>query len=114
MAIKDLYAVKGLKTSLNNLSYYDTSEKATASAAVIDSLLRDSAHILGLTKLSSMIAREEPMDAVDFHTAFNPRETATSPRQEAAGEAPPPSLLTTGSTAHWAQTQAGAASGHPW
>ncbi|KAI3336844.1 amidase signature domain-containing protein [Xylariaceae sp. AK1471] len=52
IAVKDLYRVKGLKTSLN-LSYYDISDEATSSAAVVDSLVRD-----GMW--------------VDFPTAFNP------------------------------------------
>lgn len=71
--VKDVFRVKGLKTSLNNKAYYDLSTPADSTAAVIQSLARDGAHILGMTKLSSMIAREEPLDAVDFHTAFNPR-----------------------------------------
>ncbi|OIW32128.1 amidase signature enzyme [Coniochaeta ligniaria NRRL 30616] len=88
VAVKDLYAVKGLKTSLNNLSYYGISKNAYSSAAVVDSLARDGAHILGLTKLSSMIAREEPMDAVDFHTAFNPRgDGYQSPAGSSSGSA---------------------------
>ncbi|XDG08253.1 hypothetical protein ABKA04_007868 [Annulohypoxylon sp. FPYF3050] len=88
IAVKDLYRVKGLKTSLNNLSYYEISTEATWSAAVVESLVRDGAYILGLTKLSSMIAREEPMDAVDFHTAFNPRADGyQSPAGSSSGSA---------------------------
>lgn len=88
VAVKGLYAVKGLKSSLGNLSYHDISQKATASAAVVISLVRDGAHIWGLTKLSSVIAREEPMDAVDFHTAFNPRgDGYQSPAGSSSGSA---------------------------
>ncbi|KAI0445859.1 amidase signature domain-containing protein [Xylaria telfairii] len=88
IAVKDLYRVKGLKTSLNNLSFYDTSDEAASSAAVVESLVRDGAIVLGLTKLSSMIAREEPMDAVDFPTAFNPRgDGYQSPAGSSSGSA---------------------------
>lgn len=43
---------------------------------------------MGLTKLSSMIAREEPTDAVDFQTAFNPRgDGYQSPAGSSSGSA---------------------------
>ncbi|AEO67441.1 uncharacterized protein THITE_2049603 [Thermothielavioides terrestris NRRL 8126] len=88
VVVKDLYRMKGLKTSLNNRAYYDFSEPADSTAAVISSLARDGAHILGMTKLSSMIAREEPLDAVDFHTAFNPRgDGYQSPAGSSSGSA---------------------------
>ncbi|KAI1425329.1 amidase signature enzyme [Xylaria sp. FL1777] len=88
IAVKDLYRVKGLKTSLNNLSYYDVSDESPVSASVVQSLIQDGAHILGITKLSSMIAREEPMDAVDFQTAFNPRgDGYQSPAGSSSGSA---------------------------
>ncbi|KAK4189695.1 amidase signature enzyme [Podospora australis] len=74
VAVKDIFRVKGLQTSLNNKAYYSISEPAKWSADLVDSLVVNKAHIVGLTKLSSMIhAREEPMDAVDFLTPFNPR-----------------------------------------
>ena len=62
-----------MKTSLNNKCAYELNKPSASTAAVIESLVQDGAHILGLTKLSSMLAHEEPLDAVDFHTAFNPR-----------------------------------------
>ena len=55
---------------------------------MIESLVRSGAHILGMTKLSSIIAREEPLDAVDFHTAFNPRgDRYQSPAGSSSGSA---------------------------
>ncbi|KAI0435209.1 amidase signature enzyme [Xylaria sp. FL1042] len=78
VAVKDLYRVKGLKTSLNNLSYYDTSDEAALSAAVVESLVRDGAIVLGLTKLSSMIAREEPMDASPVGSSSGPAVAVAS------------------------------------
>ncbi|KAF5578004.1 amidase signature domain-containing protein [Fusarium pseudocircinatum] len=73
VAVKECFLVHGIKTSLCNKAYYQLSEPATFTADVVQALIDDSAHILGLTKLSSMIALEEPMDAVDYPTAFNPR-----------------------------------------
>lgn len=73
VAVKDCFLVRGMKTSLCKRAYYELSEPATFTADVVQSLIDDGAYILGLTKLSSMIAREEPMDAIDYSTAFNPR-----------------------------------------
>lgn len=73
VAVKDLFRIHGLKTSLCNSSYYTLSSSATKSAQAVQRLVDQGHHIVGLTKLSSMIAREEPLDAVDFQTAFNPR-----------------------------------------
>lgn len=73
IAVKDLFRLDGLKTSLCNSSYYQLSTPASETATVVQRLVDCGHHILGLTKLSSMIAREEPLDAVDFQTAFNPR-----------------------------------------
>ncbi|KAH7164950.1 amidase signature domain-containing protein [Fusarium sp. MPI-SDFR-AT-0072] len=60
VAVKDCFLVRGMKTSLCNRAYYELSEPATFTADVIQALINDGAHKLGSTKLSSMIAREEP------------------------------------------------------
>ncbi|KAH6990979.1 amidase signature domain-containing protein [Ilyonectria sp. MPI-CAGE-AT-0026] len=63
-------------------------EPAPFTANIVQSLVASGAHILGLTKLSSMIAREEPMDAVDYLTAFNPRADGyQSPAGSSSGSA---------------------------
>ncbi|KAF5565565.1 amidase signature domain-containing protein [Fusarium napiforme] len=88
VAIKDCFLVRGMKTSLCNKAYYEISEPAAFTADVVQALVDDGAHILGLTKLSSMIAREEPMDAVDYPTAFNPRgDGYQSPAGSSSGSA---------------------------
>ncbi|KAK8912505.1 Amidase 1 [Metarhizium anisopliae] len=73
VAAKDCYFLKGMKTSLCNRAYYEMRYPAPFTAQVVQALVKDGAHVLGLTKLSSMMAREEPMDAVDYPTAFHPR-----------------------------------------
>ena len=88
VAVKDCFFLKGLKNSLCNRAYYDFSDYAPFTAKVVQTLARDGAHILGFTKLSSMIAREEPTDAVDFKTAFNPRgDGYQSPAGSSSGSA---------------------------
>ncbi|VZI19830.1 unnamed protein product [Fusarium fujikuroi] len=71
--LKDCFLVRGMEASICSRAYYELSEHETFTADVIQSLIDDGAYILGLTKLSSMIAREEPMDAIDYPAAFNPR-----------------------------------------
>ncbi|KAF5975535.1 amidase signature domain-containing protein [Fusarium bulbicola] len=88
VAVKDCFFVRGMKTSLCNRAYYELSQPAAFTADAIQALISDGAHILGLTKLSSMIAREEPMDAVDYPTAFNPRgDGYESPARSSSGSA---------------------------
>lgn len=88
IAVKDLFRVHGLKTSLCNSSYYQLSSPAIRSADAVQKLVNQGHHVLGLTKLSSMIAREEPSDAVDFQTAFNPRgDGYQSPAGSSSGSA---------------------------
>ncbi|KAF4450024.1 Amidase signature domain protein [Fusarium austroafricanum] len=88
VAVKDCYFLHGMKTSLCNHAYYEMSEKASFTAEVVQALIKDGAQVLGLTKLSSMVAREEPMDAVDFLTAFNPRgDGYQSPAGSSSGSA---------------------------
>ena len=73
VAVKDCFRVKGLKTSLCNSAYLDISEPAEVTAPLVDVLVQAGAQVLGMTKLSSLIAKEEPSEAMDFSTAFNPR-----------------------------------------
>jgi Asp-tRNA(Asn)/Glu-tRNA(Gln) amidotransferase A subunit family amidase len=73
IVVKDVFCMEGLKTSLNNRAYYEFSAPAELTATMIEALACDGAQIVGMTKLSSMIAREEPSDAVEFRSAFNPR-----------------------------------------
>ncbi|KAK8084481.1 amidase signature enzyme [Apiospora hydei] len=88
IAVKDLFQLRGLKTSLCNADYYRRCPPAQATAIVVQRLVDAGAQILGLTKLSSMIAREEPLEAVDFQTPFNPRgDGYQSPAGSSSGSA---------------------------
>lgn len=88
IAVKDVFSLHGLKTSLCNAAYYRLSLPSTSTAHVVQTLADEGHHIVGLTKLSSMMAREEPMDAVDFQTAFNPRgDGYQSPSGSSSGSA---------------------------
>ncbi|KAF5627024.1 amidase signature domain protein [Fusarium sp. NRRL 52700] len=88
VAVKDCFLVRGMKISLCNRAYYKLSEPVAFTADAIQALIDSGAQILRLTKLSSMIAREEPMDAVEYPTAFNPRgDGYQSPAGSSSGSA---------------------------
>lgn len=88
IAVKDIFSLHGLKTSLCNAAYHRVSEPATSTALAVQALADEGHHIVGLTKLSSMLAREEPADAVDFQAAFNPRgDGYQSPAGSSSGSA---------------------------
>ena len=62
-AVKGLFCIKEPKTSLNKRACYDLITTASSTAPVIESLARSGA----------MIARKEPLYAVDLDIPFNPR-----------------------------------------
>ncbi|EXK80811.1 hypothetical protein FOQG_14754 [Fusarium oxysporum f. sp. raphani 54005] len=71
VAVKDYFLVHGIKTSLCNRAYYDLSEHAAFTA-----------------ELSDNPTREEPVDAVDYSTALNPRGSGyQSPAGSSSGSA---------------------------
>ena len=88
VAVKDCYFLRGLQNSLFNSAYYDTFTFAPFTASVVEYLVRKGVHILGLTKLSTLIGWEEPMDAVDYLTPFDPRADGyQSPACSSSGSA---------------------------
>lgn len=72
-AVKDVYPLRGLKTSLCNTAYLNISQPSDITAMVVRNMVAAGSHVLGMTKLSSMIGKEEPAEATDYHAPFNPR-----------------------------------------
>lgn len=68
-----MFEIEGLRVSAGNRAFYSLSKPSTVTALVLQKLIDAGAHLLGTTKLGSLIAREEPMEAIDFHAPFNPR-----------------------------------------
>jgi hypothetical protein len=73
VVIKDCFDLAGVKTSLCNRCYLSLSPCAIITAPAIAGLIERSIQVLGKTKLLSFLSREEPSEAVDFQTAWNPR-----------------------------------------
>lgn len=87
-AVKDAYRLRGLKTSLCNAAYLDISSSSDITATIVQNMVAAGAHVLGMTKLSSMIGKEEPTEATDYHAPFNPRgDGYQSPAGSSSGSA---------------------------
>lgn len=73
IAVKDIFQVKGIKTSVCNRAYHDLYPPAPKTAACVEILQQKGAHILGTTKLAAFAATEEPIECVDYQAPWNPR-----------------------------------------
>ena len=73
VAVKDVFQVHGIPTSLCNRAYYELYPPARETAGCINLLTQAGANVVGITKLASFAATEEPIECVDFQAPWNPR-----------------------------------------
>lgn len=73
VAVKDIFQIRGIRTSLCNLAYYELYPPPSKTAACIEILTLAGAVIVGTTKLASFAATEEPLECIDFQAPWNPR-----------------------------------------
>ncbi|KAL8963647.1 MAG: hypothetical protein Q9193_000116 [Seirophora villosa] len=73
VAVKDNFAIQGVKTSLCNRAFCELYPPAKETAACIQLLRQRGAVIVGTTKLASFAATEEPLECVDYQAPWNPR-----------------------------------------
>ena len=73
IGVKDLFDIAGSRMILSNRAFYAVSTPAQTTAPAIQKLLDAGAVMVGTTKCSSMISREDPTEAVDFQAPYNPR-----------------------------------------
>lgn len=73
VALKDAFALEGTKMSICNRAYHELYDQATFTAPSLDNIINNGASIVGKTKLSSFLSREEASESVDYQTAWNPR-----------------------------------------
>ena len=87
-AVKELYSVEGLRMALANRAHYSISQPARTTALAVQRLLDAGAELVGVVKCSSMASREDPAEAVDFLSPFNPRgDGYQSPTDSSNGSA---------------------------
>lgn len=73
VAVKDIFQIKGVKTSVCNRAYYELYPPPSKTAACIELLQQKGASIVGTTKLAAFAATEEPIECVDYQAPWNPR-----------------------------------------
>lgn len=73
VAVKDIFHLKGVKTSCCSRGYHDLYPAQDTTALSIQTLIDLGAQIVGKTHLSSFALREEPTQCVDYQAPFNPR-----------------------------------------
>jgi Asp-tRNA(Asn)/Glu-tRNA(Gln) amidotransferase A subunit family amidase len=66
VAVKDIFRIEGVKTSVCNRSSYGLYPPASQTAACIKLLEEKGARILGTTKLAAFAATEEPIECIDY------------------------------------------------
>lgn len=73
IGVKDNIDIAGHKTTLCNKAWQSLYPAKEKHAACVQVLVDAGAIIVGKTKLQAMIMREEPKEAVEFTSPFNPR-----------------------------------------
>ena len=88
VAVKDVFSIENVRTSLCNRAYYELYPPATTTAGCIEILCQLGARVVGTTKLASFAATEEPIECVDFQAPWNPRADGyQSPAGSSSGSA---------------------------
>ena len=62
IAVKEAFQVAGIQAALSNRAFYDVSLPAETTAPAIQQLLQLGAVMVGTTKCSSLISREDPIE----------------------------------------------------
>ncbi|KAH7310692.1 amidase signature domain-containing protein [Stachybotrys elegans] len=73
LGIKDIYDIKGIKTSAGSRAYYDIYPEAGATAPFVQKLIDAGAVVVGKMKTTQFAAPENARDAIDYQAPFNPR-----------------------------------------
>lgn len=86
--VKDMFKMEGQKISACNAAYFSLARRAKYTAPVIERLIDAGAVLVGKAKLSSLISREEPYEALDWPPPMNPRgDGKQSPAGSSSGSA---------------------------
>ena len=73
IAVKDIFQVSGIRTSICNRAYHKLYPAAKETAGCVELLTAAGAVVVGTTKLASFAATEEPLECIDFQAPWNPR-----------------------------------------
>lgn len=88
VAVKDVFDIKGMRTSLSSRAYLELQRPSEETAKAIRNLVEAGSLIIGSTKLCSLISKEDPTEAVDYSAPFNARADGyQSPNGSSSGSA---------------------------
>lgn len=73
VAVKEIFKIEGIKTSVCNRAYYELYPPAPQTAACVKLVQQKGACVIGTTKLAAFAATEEPIECVDYQAPWNPR-----------------------------------------
>lgn len=74
VAVKDMFHLKGVRTTCGNRAYADLYGNQGATSAIVQHLINQGAVIVGKTKTAEFAGSQEVIgDWADFSYAFNPR-----------------------------------------
>ncbi|KAL8364197.1 hypothetical protein RB601_009776 [Gaeumannomyces tritici] len=88
VAVKDIFDIKGHRTSLGSREYLKLSPPANHTAPAIQCIIDASGVVVGLTHMCSMVLSQHPTQCIDFPAPFNPRgDGYQSPSGGSSGQA---------------------------
>ncbi|KAI9712295.1 MAG: hypothetical protein M1820_001508 [Bogoriella megaspora] len=88
ITVKDIFDIKGFKTSLGSREYLKMYPPASETATGISALIDAGCQILGLSQMGSMVLKQEPTQSIEFLAPFNPRADGwQSPSGGSSGQA---------------------------
>jgi hypothetical protein len=73
IVVKDMFQIKGFRTSLGSRAYRELYQPATSTTLAIQKLIDSGAVVIGLDQMCSMVGTTDPTQCVDFQAPFNPR-----------------------------------------
>lgn len=73
IAIKDIFALRGIRSSLGNRAYYSYSRPANVTAECVTALTSLGAELIGKTYMSAFALMEHPTQSIECEVPFNPR-----------------------------------------
>ncbi|KAJ5711217.1 amidase signature enzyme [Penicillium malachiteum] len=73
IGVKDIFDLKGLRTSLGSLPYYELYPPCQQTADTVTRLISMGAEVVGKLAMSAFALQEHPMQTVDYQAPVNPR-----------------------------------------
>lgn len=73
VAVKDIFEIAQVRTTVCNKAYYELYDAPAKTAACVERLIGAGAAVVGTTKLASFAATEEPVECIDYQAPWNPR-----------------------------------------